>query len=188
MTKTLALAICLYCTSMLASAAEVAGVFIDDEIKTDDGQTLVLNGAGLREKFWVDVYVGSLYLPQRSSDVAAILALPGPWRMQLDFVYKEVAQQKLLDSWREGFEKNQDAESLRQLQSRIDDFNRLFDSSAVARDRYRFDYEPGSGTRVSKNGAALGIIPGADFSTALLEIWLGNDPADKGLKKDLLGL
>ena len=27
-------------------------------------QELVLNGMGLREKFWVDVYVGALYLPE----------------------------------------------------------------------------------------------------------------------------
>ena len=188
MHKTLPIAICLYLATALASAAEISGVFIDDEITSESGQVLLLNGAGLREKFWVDVYVGSLYLPQRSEDVAAILSNPGPWRMQLDFVYKEVARQKLLDSWREGFENNQDAESLRQLQPRIDDFYRLFGSSAVAGDRYRFDYNPANGTRLSKNGNTLGVISGEEFSKALLEIWLGNYPADKGLKKGLLGL
>lgn len=188
MHKTLAIAICLYFATALASAAEISGVFLDDEVTSASGQVLQLNGAGVREKFWVDVYVGSLYLPQKSEDVTAILSNPGPWRLQLDFVYKEVAQQKLLDSWREGFEKNQDAEAMRQLQAQVDEFYRLFDSSAVARDRYRFDYDPASGTRLSKNGTTLGVIPGEAFSKALLEIWLGNHPADKSLKKDLLGL
>ena len=186
--RTLILAILLFFGSTAAMAPEVSGVFIDNQIKTSSGQTLMLNGAGLREKFWVDVYVGSLYLAQTSDDITRILSTPGPWRIQLDFVYKEVAQDKLLESWREGFEKNQSAEALQELQSRIEAFYAFFDSSAVAKDQFRFDYLPGSGTAVSKNQQLLGVVPGKDFSNALLEIWLGNHPADKGLKKAMLGL
>ena len=173
--------------SSTAFAAELAGVFVDDSV-TLDGQELVLNGIGLREKLWVDVYVGSLYLPETSDDVAEILSRPGPWRVQLDFIYKEVATDKLLQAWREGFEKNQDEASLQQLRARIDEFYSCFTSSALAKDRYRFDYLPAEGVRISKNGELLGIITGEDFKDALLEIWLGNHPADKGLKRGMLGL
>ena len=110
--RTLILAISFLFGCTAAMAAEVSGVFIDNEIKTSNGQTLVLNGAGLREKFWVDVYVGSLYLRTSITDVTRILSTPGPWRIQLDFIYKEVARNKLLDSWREGFEKNQRSERI----------------------------------------------------------------------------
>lgn len=174
--------------ALCANAAELSGVFIEDEIKTDAGETLQLNGLGLREKFWVDVYVGSLYLPRKSDDVAQILSRPGPWRVQLDFVYKEVSQDKLLTAWREGFEKNQSAEALQQLGSRIEEFYSYFPGSAVAGDRYRFDYIPGQGVRTSKNDRVLGVIAGEDFKNALLEIWLGNHPADKSLKRGMLGL
>jgi hypothetical protein len=177
---------CLF--SALTNAAEFAGVFIDDEIRAENGQSLVLNGVGIREKFWVDVYVGSLYLPSKSDDVAQILSNPGPWRVQLDFIYKEVASGKLLDSWREGFEKNQSTETLAKLQPRIDQFYGYFETSAVSRDQYRFDYTPGKGVDISKNGQQLGLVPGDDFKNALLEIWLGNHPADKKLKKGMLGL
>jgi hypothetical protein len=186
--RILIIAICLFLSSTQIIASEVSGVFIDAEIIADSGEKLVLNGAGLREKFWVDVYVGSLYLPAKSADVAEILSKPQTWRIQLDFVYKEVAREKLLASWREGFEKNQTAETLQRLQSRIEIFYRFFDSSAVAKDQFRFDYQPDVGTRVSKNQQSLGVIPGEDFANALLEIWLGNHPADKGLKKAMLGL
>jgi len=186
--KVLLLAICLSLTGAIAAAAEVSGVFVDDQIKTQDGAALVLNGAGLREKFWVDVYVGSLYLPAKSADVAEILSKPGPLRIQLDFIYKADAADKLLESWREGFEKNQDAASLKSLKDRIEQFYGYFDSSAVTRDQYRFDYQPGAGTSISKNKTSLGVIPGEDFRNALVEIWLGNHPADKDLKKAMLGL
>ena len=188
MIKKLTCALILSFSTAVVSAAELAGVFIDDQVSTEAGQQLVLNGAGLREKFWVDVYVGSLYLEKQTSDVAGILSSPGPWRIQLDFIYKEVDQQKLLDSWREGFENNQDKASIQALQQRIDEFYAFFDSSAVKGDRYRFEYDPAAGTRVSKNDQLIGVIPGNDFSNALLEIWLGNKPADKGLKKGMLGL
>ena len=186
--KRIVLAICFCFFSALTPAAEFSGVFIDDEIKSDDGKSLVLNGVGLREKLWVDVYVGSLYLPSKSDDVAEILSMPGPWRVQLDFIYKEVAKEKLLESWRKGFEKNQSAATLKQLQARIDQFYGYFESSAIARDQYVFDYIPALGTRIIKNQQQLGLIPGDDFKNALLEIWLGNHPADKKLKKGMLGL
>ena len=181
-------AACLLLSATLASADELAGVHLDEAIKSEDGQTLFLNGAGLRERLWVDVYVGSLYLPRKSVDVAEILSNPGPWRLQLDFIYKEVAREKILNSWREGFEQNQAPENLKRLQSRVDQFYAYFQTSIIARDQYRFDYLPGKGVSIIKNGQQLGLIPGEDFKTALLEIWLGNHPADKSLKRGLLGL
>ena len=188
MTKKLLLACGLYLASNIAAEVEISGVFVADEVKTESGQTLLLNGAGLREKFWVDVYVGSLYLPERSSDVAQILSRPGPLRIQMDFIYKEVSGEKLVDTWREGFENNQSEESLKALQQRIERFYSLFADGVVKGDLYRFDYRPDSGMHVSKNDAQLGVIPGEDFRNALVEIWLGNKPGDKGLKKELLGL
>ncbi len=186
--KNIILASCLSLFSAIAVAAELSGVFVDNEIKTPAGETLVLNGIGLREKFWVDVYVGALYLPSKSTDVAEILSQPGPWRVQLDFVFKEVDQEKLIKGWREGFEKNQNAETLQQLQARIEQFYQYFDSGVVAKEQYAFDYLPQQGVRVTRNNKELGVIPGEDFKNALLEIWLGNHPADKKLKKGMLGL
>lgn len=186
--KRIILASCLSLFSAIAAAGELSGVFVNDEIKTPAGETLVLNGIGLREKFWVDVYVGALYLPSKSADVAEILSRPGPWRIQLDFVFKEVDQEKLIKAWREGFEKNQSAETLQQLQARIEQFYQYFDSGVVAKEQYAFDYLPQQGVRVTRNNKALGVIPGEDFKNALLEIWLGNHPADKKLKKGMLGL
>ncbi len=186
--KSLMFALGLFMTTGLALAAEKAGVSVDDEVRTANGQTLVLNGQGLREKLWVDVYVGSLYLPSKSSDVAEILSRPGPWRVQLDFIYKEVSQEQLLEGWREGFENNQSVATLEKLRPRIEQFYASFGESAVARDRYVFEYVPTIGTRITKNDQPIGAIAGEDFANALLEIWLGNKPADKGLKRGMLGL
>ena len=178
----------LLCLTPLAQAAELAGVTIDDQITAENGETLLLNGVGLREKFWVDIYVGSLYLARKTNKVGEILSAPGAMRIQMDFVYKEVTTEKLLEGWRDGFGKNQDRPTLDALKSQIEQFYSYFDQNALAKDRYILDYIPGKGTSFIKNNKQLGVIPGEDFRNALLEIWLGNFPADKGLKSGMLGL
>jgi hypothetical protein len=54
-------------TSLTVNAQEtVSGVKVDAKLSIE-GQSLVLNGAGTREKMWIDLYVGSLYLPKKST-------------------------------------------------------------------------------------------------------------------------
>jgi hypothetical protein len=178
----------LFLLFLPVQAAELAGVSIKDKIIAENGETLLLNGAGLREKFWLDIYVCSLYLVNISDNVAEILSAPNASRIQMDFVYKDVASKKLIKAWDEGFSKNQTSENIARLQDRIDQFNGYFKQNAVTGDQFILDYIPGKGTTVIKNNTPLGLIPGEDFKNALLEIWLGNFPADKRLKLGLLGL
>ncbi len=174
--------------SPLTHSAELAGVTVDNVIAAKNGDTLVLNGLGLREKFWVDVYVGSLYLTTKTNEIADILSSQKAFRIQMDFVYKEVDKEKLITAWREGFEKNQAPEILTSIKDRMQQFYGFFNTNAVAKDQYILDYIPDEGTTVAKNGQVLGTIPGDDFKNAVLEIWLGNIPADKDLKNGMLGL
>ena len=63
-------------------AAEVAGVKVDDQIKVGSSE-LVLNGAGLRTKVFVKVYVGALYVTQKATTPAALLDATTPRRMNM---------------------------------------------------------------------------------------------------------
>jgi len=65
----------------------------------------------------------------------------------------------------------------------------VFDAvkTAKAGDVIYIDFLPGTGTRITVNGGVRGVIPGDDFSRALLRIWLGDHPADGDLKKGMLG-
>src|SRR5690554_57873 len=55
-----------------ASAAKVKGVDVSDTLAVDE-QELILNGAGMRTKFFVDAYVAALYLPEKSANAKAIV-------------------------------------------------------------------------------------------------------------------
>ena len=72
------------------------------------------------------------------------------------------------------------------LRGRIDSFNAMF-PGVVEGDVIYLDYIPGTGTRVTINNERKGEIPGSDFNNALMDIWLGEEPADRKLKKAMLG-
>ncbi|MFN3862636.1 MAG: chalcone isomerase family protein, partial [Roseateles sp.] len=56
-------------------------------------------------------------------------------------------------------------------------------------DSFSVDYVPGIGSTVLLNGKAIGeTIKEPEFFSALLRIWLGDKPADDGLKDALLGI
>ncbi len=167
-------------------ALEVEGVQIAEQATLADGTTLVLNGAGVRVKFFFDIYIGALYLPAKMDDAQAIMAEPRPNRVLMHFVYGKVDAESLREAWTEGFESNHTAAQLPALRARIERFNALF-TDAVEGDEFTLDFTPGAGTRVTRNGKLLGTIEGDDFNRALLAIWLGERPADRRLKKAMLG-
>lgn len=168
-----------------APAAEVEGVRLPDSVSLQ-GETLHLNGAGVRTKFFFDIYVGALYRQRASRHAAAVLASPASTVVSMDILYKMVDGEKLRHGWQEGFRKNQTAAAMRTLRKRLDRFNELF-RDARRGDRYRFDFRRDGSTLIRFNGEQVGVIAGEDFQRALLAVWLGDKPADEDLKHAMLG-
>ena len=170
-----------------ATAREIAGVPLADTLQLGEPpQSLRLNGAGVRKKFFVKIYVGALYLPTPSREAAVVLAMPGPKSVHMHFLYDEVSAEKLRDAWSDGFRANQSAAQYKELAPRLAQFNSAF--PAVRRgDVIRLDMVPGTGTVVWVKDEKRATIPGEDFARALLAVWLGDDPVDDGLKQGMLG-
>jgi hypothetical protein len=186
MKRTICLLLTMLLFGPLVSAREIAGVTIPDTAQlSPDGTTLVLNGAGVRRKFFFKIYVAGLYLPSRQTTSMAIVKLPGPKRVRMHFLFKEVDREKLITGWEEGFANNLDSDSLAQLRSRLTQFNQLM-SNMRQGDLIDLDFLPEEGTQVRFNGELQGRIEGADFYAALLQVWLGENPADSDLKSALL--
>ncbi len=57
---------------------------------------------------------------------------------------------------------------------------------AIDGDILQFDITGDGATTFSANGKVKATIPGKDFSSAFLKIWLGAKPVQGGLKRDLL--
>ncbi|MEJ2059120.1 MAG: chalcone isomerase family protein [Gammaproteobacteria bacterium] len=177
----------LWLVAGIGQAREVAGVKLPEQIGGVAGETLKLNGAGIRYKFIFKIYVAALYLPAPAHTTGAVLDEPGPKRMLMHFLYHKVTARQLRDGWREGFADNLDKQTYQALTPRIERFNSFFGDLKDG-DRVWLDYQPGVGTRVEINGQQKGVIRGEDFMRALLSVWLGPEPPGTDLKRDLLGL
>lgn len=185
--RRLALAVCTLALALSlaapAGAAEVAGVTLDDRV-TVDGQTLVLNGTGIRTKLFIKVYAAGLYLPARQSDAGRILAADAPRRTVLHFLY-DVDRQKMCDAWDDALAGNTPRASA-ELKREFATLCTWMDDVEKG-DRMVFTYLPGSGTTVEVAGARKGVLAGKDFADALWAAWIGPKPATKDLREGLLG-
>ena len=178
---------CLILASQPLQAIVIQGIDIPDRVSLPgNGTQLVLNGAGIREKFFMDIYIGALYLEKQMSDPAAILADTGYAGILMHFTYSEVSREKIIAGWVDGLEANLTQERMQAIRPRLEEFNKLF-RTVVKGDVIRIDYVPDSGTQVRINGEWRGAVAGNDFFRDLLRIWLGTSPVSKSLKNDMLG-
>ncbi|MEB4590687.1 chalcone isomerase family protein, partial [Candidatus Thiothrix sp. Deng01] len=74
--------------------------------QTFAGQTLVLNGKGVRTKLLFNLYTAGLYLQAKSTDAAAILAAAKPMAMRLEITSGVITSAKMEEAVREGFKKS----------------------------------------------------------------------------------
>lgn len=166
-----------------AFALSVAGVPVEPAV-TLNGQTLPLNGAGLRSKFFIKVYVGALYAERKLPSAAAVFADPGSKLVRMRFIHSKVAKEKILDAFSEGFAKNSP-----QLagKSEVREFLSLFRNDFVEGDIVDLALA-GDGTVIaSHNGRLLGTVRSAPLARGILGIYFGDEPADKDLKAGMLG-
>lgn len=171
-----------------AQPVEVEGQKFEPTIQVG-GQTLNLNGVGLRRRAFFKVYVAGLYVPQKSTSAATLIADKGARRVSLRML-RDVDADSFIDSFNDGLKNNLGEAQLAALKPQIDALAATLKSIGEAKkgDAIDFDYAPDSGTRVSVNGQPRGApIPGAEFFPAVLRIWLGEKPADESLKKGMLG-
>ena len=167
-------------------AAEVAGVRIDDSVRVGSGE-LVLNGAGLRSKLFIKLYVGALYVSQKSTASDALIESTAPRRMSLRLL-RDIGADTLHGALDDGLKNNNTAAELAAIQSQANQFAALMTGLGKFKegDSISLDFSA-EGVAIGYNGEARGKVTGAAFARALLKVWLGDKPADASLKKALLG-
>ncbi|MGM0450424.1 MAG: chalcone isomerase family protein, partial [Pseudomonadota bacterium] len=106
MKQMLSLAFALLCAfAMTAQAQEktVEGVELPGTIEVADTE-LSLNGAGVRSKWFMNLYVGSLYLPEEFDSAEAIVEADQPMAIQLDIISGMIDSENMTEATMEGFE------------------------------------------------------------------------------------
>ena len=169
----------------LGYAGEIGGINMPESLEA--GQTkLLLNGAGVREKFFMDLYVGGLYLREKSGDSGAIIEANEPMAIRLHIISSMITSKKMEKATREGFI-NATGGNIEAIKIQIEEFISVFKEEIKEGDIYDLVYAPGKGVEVSKNNQSKSIIKGLPFKKAMFGIWLSDKPAQKSLKKAMLG-
>ena len=169
-----------HCTPVRALTVE--NVTFSDTVQIGGTPVPIHNAALLRYLKIIKAYVAALYLPegvaaeQVLSDVAK--------RLEINYLVS-IKGTDFGKGAAPTLERNQTPAELARLQGRIDRINTAY-KDVKAGDRYSLTYLPGRGTELALNGTPLLTVEGADFAAAYFGIWLGREPIDDKLKRDLL--
>ena len=175
----------LFLVAAPAFAAEVAGVKIDEQTRVGSAE-LVLKGAGLRKRFFLQVYAMGLYVADRNADP---VTQPGAKRIAIHML-RDVDADQFVGALSDGIRDNHSEAEARALEPRVAQLGAILAALKEAKKGMliTLDGVPG-GTLVSVDGKPAGKpIEGEDFYRALLRVWLGDKPVQDDLKKALLGL
>lgn len=171
-----------------AAPIKVEGVTFAGQA-TVAGQTLELNGVGLRSVAWLKGYAAGLYLSQQVRTPQQVYAAVGAKRLQLRMLL-DVDTEEFVRAFDKGIARNSSAAELPALAPRMARFDALLRAigKVKKRDVIDLDWLPGLGLQLTLNGKLRGEpIAGEDLYAALLRIFVGDKPVDAELKVGLLG-
>ncbi|TDM00173.1 MAG: chalcone isomerase [Flavobacteriaceae bacterium] len=153
---------------------------------TVGSQKLDRIGSGVRKKYGMSMYVGTLYADKTKSK-AALANANEPAAVSIHIVSSLITSERMEESIREGFVLSTGGNT-KTIDARINQMIKVFSEPIKVGDVFDIKYSPTAGTQISKNGKLKVTIPGHDFKKALFNIWLGPKPVDAGLKKSMLAL
>jgi len=179
------LVLTLIIMSPVSNAKEIEGVNMPESLEVTKSK-LILNGAGVRSKFFMDLYIGGLYLQNKSNDPKEIIGGDEPMAIRLHIISSLITSKKMEDATREGFE-NATKGNTEPIKSEIEEFISVFKEKIEENDIFDLIYLPGKGLEVYKNSEFKSRIEGLVFKQALFGIWLSDKPAQKSLKEKMLG-
>jgi len=168
--------------AVAGNAATCDGVTVPDTA----GSGLVLNGLGLRKATFlkVHVYVGALYLPQKSGDARQILMARQPWQTALHFV-RDVDASDIREAFETALKKSA-GDKFGTLQARLATLSGKMPDLKEGQ-TLSFINDPARGLTVEIDGKSVATVEGEDFAGAMLGTWIGAGSPNPELTSGMLG-
>src|SRR5688572_18620512 len=184
--KAMAMAFATALIASSGSALEVSGAKFDDKVDVA-GVPLVLNGAGLRTKVMLKIYVVGLYVPAPTTSADAVINSNQPRRVRL-VLKRSLGAGTIWEAFDEDIQANSSPAELAALKPKLDQIEKLFHElgDVAEGDAIEIDFTTDGATTVHFKGQPKGSIAGTDLQRALLEIWLGPKPVQPDVKAALL--
>ena len=175
----------VFLVALQAHALKAYDLKVPDELSSAE-QPLVLNGVGMRTKFFHDIYVAALYLREPSADASSIIAADEPMDIRIYIVSDLVTGERFAEATMDGFVRSTHGD-LGPIRPQVDAMIRAFRDSLSDGDVFDLVYLPGEGVRIYRNNEQVELVPGLEFKQAMVGIWLSDDPVQSKLRDRMLG-
>lgn len=168
------------------SQTKVGDAILPNKLNIESSE-LLLNGSGVREKLWFDLYACGLYLQNKTNSGPQIVTADQPMAIHMEILSSLLSKKKLIGAFESGVEKTNSEKVVAEIAPKLKTFLKFVDKEINIGDKYRLAYTPSTGTSLYINDIKKGTIKGLDFKSAIFNIWLASDSVDDDLKKELLG-
>lgn len=184
----LTLILLTFLVSITFAQTNINGVTLSPKIAPAKTE-LILNGGGVRTKFFMKVYVAGLYMQKKSNNPKEIIEADKPMAVRIHIISNLMTSANMATAIREGFAKSTKG-NVAPFQKEIDLICSIFQGDPIKiGDLFEIYYVPGIGVRCFKNTKDQKVtMTGMPFKKALFGIWFSEDPVDENLKKGMLGL
>ncbi|GAA3513072.1 hypothetical protein GCM10022393_28610 [Aquimarina addita] len=182
--KTKLFLVLLFINTVCFSQTKVEGGIQFNDIDTFEGNELMLNGAGNRDKY----YAIGLYLDfevDGAQDGIMVAEKDATMALTVKITSGSLSTEDLKELFRNGLERATDGNSYL-FEDQIRDFLNLIPKEINRYDIFRIVYLKGKGLAITKNKKSLGSVGDLEFKKAFFKIWLGSNPINAELKEDLL--
>ncbi len=175
-----------FLSTQVSATTHMAGVAVP-EVFQYGGKTLLHNGSGIRKKLFLKLYVGSLYLTEKSSDVDKILSSKDAKAIRLVLISNKVTVPRMKQAMLKGLHRATNG-NIAPIQSEVDQILSVFEKGVAVNDVFDIVNVSGDGLHVLKNGRHILSIDSPVFKEALFKMWLTKAALDHNLRAGLLGL
>jgi hypothetical protein len=152
---------------------------------TVEGKTLKLIGAGLREKWFVDVYTLGAYTESGACDPKALVSKDELKYFRIDML-RDVSAEKMSSTIGDSFEEHMPKNASAELKQQHKAFMAYFKDECKENTVLEFTYLPGTGTLLKQNGKQLGApLVGSEFARVLWDIYFGEDTCCSSLREQI---
>jgi hypothetical protein len=147
---------------------------------------LKLWGAGLREKWFFDIYTMGAYSESGNCSAQALMAADETKYIRIDLL-REVSSAKMARALRKAFRKNLPTDSSANLKAQVEAFLSYFGQDLAQGVTIELTYVPETGTTMKQNGEQSGeIVVGTAFAQALWSCYFSSKTCCKSLKSQIL--
>ncbi|MBN1363172.1 MAG: chalcone isomerase family protein [Syntrophaceae bacterium] len=182
------LLVSLFVFSSSVEAMPIGGVDMEETFKAGDA-SLILNGAGIRKKFLLKIYVAGLYLKEKSSDYVKIMAQDETMAIKIKITSRWINSERFKEACEAGFERTTNGNTA-PFRTKINLAYTAFAQEFKVGDVFDIVYIKGVGTNFYKNGRFITKVDGLDFKAVLFGIWIIDKPSHKNenLRRGMLGM